>query len=216
MFLKSAALLIAGCSVIAYAVPVDPYADFANSNPNGVWSYGYTNSLGSTFNLFTDFFTAPNPEASNQMAAWRESAVDPFLGVYQTFTPGVLLLHPGAAGQYSVLRFTAPSTQLYTFSGLFSGFDAATTDVHVLLNGGSLFDSTINGLGSTQSFLGLQSLTAGSTLDFVVGYGGNGDAFDSTGLNLQIEAVPEPGTIGLIATGLIGVFVSVRLRKPMR
>jgi hypothetical protein len=219
MLLRNA-LLITGCTVVTWAAPLDPYSDFAGSNPNGVWSYGHTAALGSTFNLFNNFFTTPDPEARSQMAAWRESAVDDFLGVYQTFTPGTLLLHPGAAGQYSVLRFTAPLSGLYEFSGIFSGFGQTTTDVHVLLNGSSLFDSTINGLGSTQAFSGLQSLGAGSILDFVVGTGANGNGQDSTGLSLQFEAVPEaapePGTVGLITAGLIGVLFSARFRKRMQ
>jgi hypothetical protein len=218
VLLRSVALLlITGCLAVVSAAPLDPFADFTNSNPNGVWSYGYTNTLGGSLTLFTDFFTDPDPEARGQAAGWRESAVDDFLGVYKTFTPGTLLLHPGAAGQYSVLRFTAAFTGTYSLNGVFSGFDAATTDVHVLLNGTSLFDGTIAGLGATQAFADLQDLSAGSTLDFVVGTGGNGSGNDATGLTLQVEStVPEPATIGLMMAGLVGIFSSARLRKRTR
>lgn len=220
--MRSIALfLITGCIAALSAAPLDPSSDFANANPNGVWSYGHTDTLGGSLTLFTDFFTTPDQEARLQVAAWRESALDDFLGVYQTFTPGTLVLHPGATGQFSVLRFTVPVGGTYDIAGFFSGFDTASTDVHILLNGSSLFDSTISGLGSTQSFLGSRNLSSGSTLDFVVGMGANGTNFnDSTGLNLQLNAqlnaVPEPGTLGLMLAGMLGVFSSVRLRRRIR
>lgn len=200
---------------VVSAVPVDPYDDFANANPNGVWSYGHTGTLGGSLTLFTDFFVDPDEDARLQQAAWRESSLDDFLGIYKTFTSGTLVLHPGANGQYSVLRFTVPFAATYDVNGVFSGFDTASTDVHVLLNGISLFDSSIAGLGSTQLFTQSQQLSAGSTLDFVVGAGAS-NFNDSTALNLQLNAVPEPGTIGLMVAGLIGVFSSVRLRKQIR
>jgi hypothetical protein len=197
MLRSVALLLITGCLAVVSAAPLDPFADFTNSNPNGVWSYGYTNTLGGSLTLFTDFFTDPDPEARGQAAGWRESAVDDFLGVYKTFTPAY--------------------TGTYSLNGVFSGFDAATTDVHVLLNGPSLFDGTIAGLGATQAFADLQDLSAGSTLDFVVGTGGNGSGNDATGLTLQVEStVPEPATIGLMMAGLVGIFSSARLRKRTR
>jgi len=106
---------------------LDAYDDFTSSNPSGPWSYGYTPTLNGVFNTFTDFYAAPAPGAFGHEAAWREESVDTYLGLYKTSSPGLLLSHPGTAGQFAVLRFTAPSAGDYTVSSAFSGIDAATT-----------------------------------------------------------------------------------------
>ena len=185
---------------------LDAYDDFTSSNPSGPWSYGYTPTLNGVFNTFTDFYAAPAPGAFGHEAAWREESVDTYLGLYKTSSPGLLLSHPGTAGQFAVLRFTAPSAGDYTVSSAFSGIDAATTDVYVYANGISIFAGSLNGLGDTTAFSQLVSLSAGQVVDLIVGYGSNFTSDnDATGLRAQISdvsAIPEPGSVFLLMTGL--------------
>jgi hypothetical protein len=185
---------------------MDAYDDFTSSNPSGPWSYGYTLTLNGAFNTFTNFYAAPAPGAFGQDAAWREESVDTFLGLYKTSSSGLLLSHPGAAGQFAVLRFTAPSAGGFTVSSTFSGIDAVTTDVYVYANGVSIFAGSLNGLGDTTAFSQLVSLSAGQVVDLIVGYGSNLNSDnDATGLHTQISdsaAIPEPGSVFLLMTGL--------------
>src|ERR1043166_9129870 len=60
-------LLAAGWAQISPVFAYDANVDFvANSpNPNGVWRYGYTSSLGSAFNLFNEYVSGA------QGYAWR-------------------------------------------------------------------------------------------------------------------------------------------------
>ncbi|MHB9037810.1 MAG: glycoside hydrolase family 2 protein [Armatimonadota bacterium] len=104
--------------------------------------------------------------------------------------PGQLALTPGEKGDYSVVRWTAPAAGNYEVSAAFTGATyAATTDVHVLAAGKSIFDSgvNINGLGSVASFVGKVNVRAGETVDFIVGYGNGNNCDDTTTLTATIK-----------------------------
>jgi hypothetical protein len=79
----------------------------------------------------------------------------------------------------------------------------ASTDIHILKNGLSLFDDTIVGKTDTSAFNSTLQLAAGDNLDFAVGWYTYADGWDLTGLNLSITAVPEPSVLSLAMLGLI-------------
>lgn len=89
----------------------DATADFSSlNNPNGVWSSGYTISLGSSFVLYDQF------TSSSDIHAWTSSTAsgvnfEKNMGTTTQFgiQPGQISLHPGAANEFSVLRFTVPT-----------------------------------------------------------------------------------------------------------
>ncbi|MFI5385386.1 MAG: alpha-galactosidase, partial [Fimbriimonadales bacterium] len=112
----------------------------------------------------------------------------PLFGI--VFEPRGVAFHPGPKGEYSVVRWTAPSKGDYQIDSAFTGIDGqTTTDVHVLHEGKSLFDGLINleGRGKRVAFNGPVHLEAGENLDFVVGYGNGDYRFDSTGLQATIN-----------------------------
>ena len=190
-----------------------------SNNPNGVWSYGWSVTLGSTFHLDTN----------NTTAAYGQNGVDGWLSglspegipsvLYntnptQSFTaptiaiqPGQLVLNPNN-GNYAVLRWTAPSAGLFNITATFSGVSSApggdSVDVHILDNGILIFDSTVNGSPSPTTYSGIQNLAQGATIDFAVGYGSDGsDHEDVTALAATI--VPEPSTVLLTISGLLSL-----------
>lgn len=189
------------------------------SNPNGAWSYGYSTVANpGVFVLYdTTQFLLPglsvwdssaltdNPTVSNNMTS---SAISLSTATWQ---PYELALHPGRNAEFSIIRFTAPSSGSYDLEGSFRGIDVvgATTDVSVLLNGSSLFNDelNLNGNGNTALYTSTVTMNAGDTLDFRVGDGGNGPLFDSTGLEAVVigSSIPEPTTasLGLVALGLL-------------
>ncbi|MBS1707381.1 MAG: PEP-CTERM sorting domain-containing protein [Armatimonadetes bacterium] len=212
--------LLAGLALAAassFATVFDAYNDFSiSNNPNGVWRYGYSNTLGGAFVPLT-VNTPGNPDA------W----LDPFiasLGVYHT-TPGFLIgtvssppnqmiLHPGPNAQYAVLRFVAPGTGVFNFTAGFFGVDfvgPTTTDVHILQNNAVIGNGAINTFATSPSIIfgGPVSLNTGDTLDVAVGFGGNSYLFDSTAVNYRIEGVPEPVTL----VGLGGLALLARRRR---
>ena len=100
-----------------------------------------------------------------------------------------LSFHPGPKGEYSVIRWTAPSNGTYRVNAAFEGIDEqTTTDVHVVGPSGSLFSDAINMAGRVTSagYRGLVSMKSGQTIDFVVGYGNGSYVCDSTGIDVLI------------------------------
>lgn len=213
-------LLAAGLTARpAAAQTYDAAGDFsATSNPNGVWSYGYENTLGGTFNLYTAQFA---PTAN--IAGWNNNISASVPLVIKNFgatpdssfadivlQPGQLAFHPGPQDQFSVVRFTAAQDGLFSLA---SGFvpvttDGTTTDVHVLENGLSLFDGNVSGTyltpnGAAYANTAL-SLHAGDTLDFAVGYGADGNyGSDATGISATLVAAPVPEASTTVSLGLM-------------
>jgi hypothetical protein len=108
-----------------------------------------------------------------------------------TWQPHELTFHPGPDGERSVLRWTAPSAGTYTIDVTFGGRDpgGASTNVHVLRGVNPLFDGNVVGFyGAPVEFhSGNMNLSAGETIDFVVGDGGNDHFDDTTAIDAQIR-----------------------------
>jgi hypothetical protein len=195
-------LLVAGQLTLALCVRAGTYdvaADFStNSNPNGVWSYGYANVLGGSLILYTtatsftasiigwgsgppaDFYNTSDNAASDGT---------PYLGPHQA------AFHPGPSGEYSIYRFTAPAAGNYQLQAAFVGADVVgtSTDVHVLVNNSSIFDGLVNGFGpgTGPSFSTNLVLQANDRIDFEVGAGNNGFLYDSTGIQATLTSSPQ-------------------------
>ena len=196
-------------------------SDFSKtSNPNGAWSYGWEPSLGGAFTLnsgerspYPGLDTWEGPDNGGDFnlpfVSFNHSGLtlDHASGISQP--ANMLNLHPSFTGKFSVLRWTAPSSGSMHVVGLFKGIDTrnTTTDVHVLQNSAtSLVSANINGFGSQSAFDFTRDLAVGETLDFVVGWGSNGNYnADSTGLAVTITLagnvfnISDGDVAGLIA-----------------
>jgi len=156
-------------------------------NPNSVWSYGYTTTVGGAFNLYT---VAGLTDFSNE-AGWFGPISGccapgyPLVVAGPSQVPTVLDMGPGPSS-YSVVRWTAPSRGRWDVVGQFFGTGATTGDVHVLHNGAEVFKSALNGSEVAPFSLAI-NVSPGDTVDFAAGPGadGNNDG-DSTGFNVTI------------------------------
>lgn len=126
----------------------------------------------------------------------------------------VLNLHPGAAGEVSVVRWTAAATGVYTIAGIPSpggsrGIDTGgtTTDISIRHNSTLIWSGNINGYGNQATFSLSATLSAGDTLDFQVGYGSNQTYnSDSTGLAATItqSGGSSPANVKWLLTDQLG------------
>lgn len=190
----------------------DAANDFsATSNPAGAWSYGWSQSRGSGFELLPtlqtvnsgaiEFWTGSGDGTTEPDVFYNDSDAVVNPAGTNPIPAHSLGFHPGPAGQNAIVRWTAPSSGTFDVNATFTGRDdvgGTTTDVAVLLDGSTpLWSASVNGYLDSHSFEQALSLTAGATVDFTVGYGSDGNYFyDSTGLDATIsQADTRPPTI---------------------
>ena len=193
-------------AVFAPRTKPDAVADFSIAQkPNGEWRYGWTASLGASLHEYDTTNGDPQPGFDQ----WHDSSgTAPTVGRNETSAPltyggtmtvpvDVLHMHPGPAGQYSVVRWTAPADGRYratfSFEGLQSCCGGTTSGAAVLKDsdgGAPLFTADIAGWGASSRVTAERSVTlaTGGVIDFVVGWGSNDDyTADSTGLSATID-----------------------------
>jgi hypothetical protein len=190
-------------SVAAFA-DYDVTADWHwTTNPDGAWSYGYEDTLGSSLHLYdvkdgnqvwhsSVLFSAGTP------AAWL-NLNGPSNGV----NTGDFALHPGPNQEPSLARWTAPSALgAIHITGTFGAGDVGAVDVHVYKNNAPLFN--VMNTTAAQPFDLTTSVATGDTIDFIVGTT-DGYFNDSTPLTAHISTVPEPASLSALCLGAVAL-----------
>src|SRR6266705_5325986 len=145
---------------ICTAITYDAAADFeegwiTHSNPNGVWSYGYSSDFATPVTLY-DQTAQPGVNGPNAQY-WLSSAVN--LGESPSaefnngpafddgnvdFLANAFVLVAGIGGEYSDLVFTAPADGMYSVASSVRGAqNGIGTVVGVVANGNVLFSSSV-------------------------------------------------------------------------
>jgi hypothetical protein len=207
----------------AHALFYDLASDFGQSAQAAPFSYGYANTAHMAFTQYDT--TSSAFLGVTGLTGWTSSTIGsfPFVGVNRTTStvttqtlevPGsTVVIHPGPASndELSIVRFTAPTSGSYTFSGVFMGLDFGTRTVSLV------YDSTTTLFGSTTisgdthntplSFSVVTNMNAGDTMDFTVGTTGVGNnTAAGAGLRGTISTdVPEPGSFTLMSVALVGM-----------
>ena len=196
----------------------------STSNPTGVWSYGFdTGALDAGFSLYTDHVTfasglqAWDIAPGDNPSVYFNPTINPITINDTTWPTMTLALHPGAAGQFSKIRFTAPVSGQFSIDTSFFGDSTApaTTDVYVLRNGTPLFSSfvNLNGVGNQTNYSALRTASQNDVIDFTVGRGNATHLSDTTGFRATVTVVPEASTA---LFGLALFAVSLTRRNHMK
>lgn len=142
-------LICGGGALPVSAATYDVANDFsATANPNGVWSCGYSTALGSAFILDSvgqlrgniDQWAGGIADDGNP-AVYHNGTGAPDSSFGVPFETNQVCEHPGPNGEYAIVRWTAPSSGVWTIDALFGAMDIGSRDVHVLCDGISLFDA---------------------------------------------------------------------------
>jgi hypothetical protein len=223
----------ASCCATTY----DPATAFeagwlTGSNPNGVWTYGFSAGFTNSVTLFNRQASGAVNGSTNQ--TWYSSTANigfsPSLAYNNgagfdngnvNFLTDELDLVAGIGGQYTDLVFTAPVAGTYSVAGSFRGDQhGIDTVVGVVENGSVSFNSTVTSVGEVVPFnLAGVHLTAGEKVVFSVGPNGGAQ---NTGLSATVTGqpdpppVPEPSSFILMGTGLAGLGSLMRRKLQAR
>ena len=227
------ALAVLMFSSTAFAtVTYDLKNDWGTTNPNGPWSFLEGSTL-LPYHSSCDSYTFNCPPTDPYLPIWaRLPASTPSNEPY--YEPGDIYTHswdqyngPNPSLGESTLKWTAPAAGTIDISGDLWYLQAGTTrsnDFFLYLNGTLLTSGTIAYNGPyfrptpfTFSFTG-DHVNAGDMLSLVVRQSPNQNpAYGSEdGVNLTVvespsaSTVPEPGSLLLFGTGLMGVLGGLR------
>src|ERR1043166_226186 len=189
------------CTALAQ-VTFDLSRDFStNSNPNGVWSYGYKTNLPAPLVAFS-FSKFSRDDGGLFIFDWAISAVEPSavyfnpstsqnsVGGGATIPPRGLWFYAGVEGHtdnYGAIRFTAPSNATYqvqvNVQSPYASNVAGDTDFHVVVNGVEVYGEYLP-TNAPASYSNTLELAVGGTVDFLVGRGADGKV-NNSGLKIQ-------------------------------
>ncbi len=227
---KTVRAAVVALSLPGLASAANLFAEYSpTTNPNGAWTYGYAASPGASLTPYT-FAAASNLDGVHVgMQGWAfESATTPLLGTNISgaliddgnvaLPTGVVLMHGRGTGpEASVVNWAAPQAGAYQVAATFTGYQRnMLANVAVFNGNSSVFSTSIAGLGGSASFSAVVNVLAGGTLSFAVNRSGpdaNGFSGNWTGLDLNITAVPEPGSWVLMLAGVAGLLSLARLRR---
>jgi hypothetical protein len=207
-------LMVLGIATTAcIAQTWDATRDFAASNPNGAWSYGY-GVTGTSFVLYPIYSQNCGIYVEwNGCWATQDPPSVPYVGFNTTgnwlndgtsvLPPNVLLMHPAPDWEPadSIVQWTAPIVGTYRISGFFEILDTNPSGIigMVFRNGTLLFKAELLGPpaqhpdrpgGRVNFYFPEVSLNAGD----VISFGLNADGtfyYDTTGFNATIVTPPN-------------------------
>ena len=129
--IASLTLLVAATANPASAFAYDANVDFApnSPNPNDVWSYGYTTSLGGAFTPHLEHFSTLDAYGWRTNLGFGAPAFTYFTSPGFGILAGETSLHGGPNNEFSVVRFTTPATGPYDLLATWRGpGDTGNTD----------------------------------------------------------------------------------------
>ena len=114
-------------------------------------------------------------------------------------------MHPGSAGEYASVLFTAPESGLLTLDSDMRSALGMRVDFQVRLNGVPVYTELAVTTSRSFDLATPVPVAAGQTLEFLVGASTDGEGFDTTPvsaiINIQPAPVPEPATLAGLALG---------------
>jgi hypothetical protein len=177
--------------------------DFPKSDKT--WEYGWSDKALSGFTPYTYRDDDPNLTVlrsgptvggvGDPSVVYNKTGTTLYYGGVSITQPSDMLnLHPGPAGEYSILRWIVPRNGNYFVKAIFEGLNSAGASTNIVIRKNAtdtLFECLINGFGQSSRHMYsnyLENLVGGDIIDFCIGYGSNGNyGADSTGVYVEIK-----------------------------
>jgi len=171
---------------LVYYDAVRDFSTVNNPTENG-WKYGWSEDLTGAFVLY---IRSSMPGINNGLEiGWDDpsnsNGFTPSVAINSgpdfddgnvTFSAGALIQHPCGIDGHAVSHviWTAPQKGNYFVTCNFIAQQYnVSVDVHVLVRGVSVFDSTVTHIDQYRNFTGVVHLRAGDQIDFAVGPNGS-------------------------------------------
>jgi DNA-binding beta-propeller fold protein YncE len=214
---RATLLLLAALPSASPARADDAAPEFTpNTNTAGArWTYGWASSETGAFTLYnakgTDGFGLnywrANPD-NGSLVDFNGTGLTKSVGNNTTVPPGALSLFPGSAGQFAIVRWTAPVAGSYGVLARFIARSANSTAREIVVRQGAtiLFSRWMlpSVTGTLVSMATTAALAAGETIEFGVGPANDSNGSDLTSLDATVDLEPAaPGPAGpVLAFGL--------------
>lgn len=214
---------------------VDDYA--ACTNPAGPWTIAYDKADSGYYQMADGHWLTGFGCDEGDLWTWRMgnglpdlpgivgnlTGADVFFDNFATLFPTEMLaVHPGhsvfgTAGWDGIIRFTAPSTGLYSIAADFGGLavnGSCNTHVWVGLNNVNIASGDVTGYvknsGYAYQYIDTLTLTAGDHVDFHVN---SYLCAANTGVAVTITEVPEPATGRCLVAAAIGLLAYISRKR---
>lgn len=211
--LVAIALLCLGA--LATADSFTTFATRAQQNPNDIIDWGQLGPDGTAVGSPASVTSFNGLGATVSIAGTTMFALQDGIGSWQgNFDYGESILYTGnqaggGPGPMTIAFGKGVSSVGFQIQDAFFGAFAATLQVYSS-SGGLLDTLTMNGVSNNNNdgsaiFMGIGDLTGPNIAKIVISDQGVGDANDLAINAVSLGTVPEPGTIMLLGTGLLGM-----------
>jgi hypothetical protein len=216
-----AVLFIVAADASAQTI-ADSVGDFSDTQGQNGWYYGYYRRSGDTggYSPTSDFrpFTTYRTEGSGAPGGWVLDESRFYTGLDSDQQHG----NASVSGlddveHWAIRRYVAEMSGPVTIAGMTRednkvGRGDDGTIAKILINGEEVFSRDIEPEDQTATpYAVLATIEAGDTIDFVM-LPGDTDYYDCPFFTATIVAVPEPASVGLLATGAIALLARRRRR----
>jgi len=199
------AVFIAGAAVTLGSLPLA--AQTVTFSTVGTFSGGGCTATSCAFNGFTLSFT---PVGSNSFGSGSLVDLGSFTTQCVTCTPGAVQSFPSGVTFTLTINQTGPSAGSGAFAGAVSGSLAFNPSFSSLVWTPSPSSLTLG----TPGLAGTYALVLDNTGNFNINAPTTGENPNASVVKAFVSTVPEPSTVALMATGMLGLVPAVRRRRP--